>query len=92
MAYEEVNLKDMKFNLELEAFTYECPCGDLFQITMEELEQGEEIGYCPSCSLYVMVEYNDKDLVEARQRMASAADSDSFDKGGDDVLPEPIAV
>ena len=40
MAYEEVNLDDMKWDLELEAFTYECPCGDLFQITMDELEDG----------------------------------------------------
>lgn len=32
----------MDWNEELQAFTYECPCGDLFQISMEELEAGEE--------------------------------------------------
>ncbi|QDZ19622.1 DPH-type MB domain-containing protein [Chloropicon primus] len=72
MAYEEVNLNDMKYDLELEAFTYECPCGDLFQITMEELEAGEEIAYCPSCSLVVMVEYGQSELVKAQERIRSA--------------------
>ena len=68
MAYEEVNLDDMKWDLELEAFTYECPCGDLFQITMDELEDGEEIANCPSCSLIVLVEYGDEELQRAKVR------------------------
>lgn len=32
--YDEVEIEDMDWNDELNAFTYSCPCGDLFQITM----------------------------------------------------------
>lgn len=34
MAYDEVEIEDMKWNEKLEAFTYPCPCGDLFQISL----------------------------------------------------------
>ncbi|KFM25306.1 Diphthamide biosynthesis protein 3 [Auxenochlorella protothecoides] len=57
-----VEIEDMDWNEELQAFTYECPCGDLFQISMEELEAGEEIAHCPSCSLYVRVIYDPEDF------------------------------
>ena len=33
MSYDEVDIADMDWNEELQAFTYQCPCGDLFQIT-----------------------------------------------------------
>jgi len=53
--YEEVALEDMEWSDELSAFTYECPCGDLFQISGDELASGEDIAHCPSCSLVVRV-------------------------------------
>jgi len=31
----------MDWSEELQAFTYQCPCGDLFQITVDELAAGE---------------------------------------------------
>ena len=31
--YEEVGLGEMDWDAGLGAFTWECPCGDLFQIT-----------------------------------------------------------
>ena len=34
MSYDEIEIEDMSWNEELQAFTYPCPCGDLFQITM----------------------------------------------------------
>ena len=39
-----------------------CPCGDLFQITIEELVDGEDVARCPSCSLYVVVVYEPDDI------------------------------
>ena len=33
MAYDEVEIEDMKWDDELQAFTYACPCGDVFSIT-----------------------------------------------------------
>jgi hypothetical protein len=37
MTYDTVEIEDMDWNEELQAFTYQCPCGDLFQITMVRL-------------------------------------------------------
>ncbi|KAI9127624.1 hypothetical protein K1719_000617 [Acacia pycnantha] len=51
MSYDDVEIEDMEWNEELQAYTYPCPCGDLFQITKEDLKLGEEIARCPSCSL-----------------------------------------
>jgi CSL zinc finger len=33
-AYDEVEIEDMDWNEELQVFTYSCPCGDLFQISL----------------------------------------------------------
>lgn len=33
MSYDDVEIEDMEWNEDLNAFTYPCPCGDLFQIT-----------------------------------------------------------
>lgn len=33
-AYDEIELEDMEWSEDLKAFTYQCPCGDLFQITV----------------------------------------------------------
>ncbi len=48
--------------------TYPCPCGDRFLITPEELEFGEEVATCPSCSLIVRVIY-DEDSIPVRRRI-----------------------
>eukprot|EP00179_Madagascaria_erythrocladioides_P003300 CAMPEP_0198313880 /NCGR_PEP_ID=MMETSP1450-20131203/4752_1 /TAXON_ID=753684 ORGANISM="Madagascaria erythrocladiodes, Strain CCMP3234" /NCGR_SAMPLE_ID=MMETSP1450 /ASSEMBLY_ACC=CAM_ASM_001115 /LENGTH=78 /DNA_ID=CAMNT_0044016903 /DNA_START=81 /DNA_END=317 /DNA_ORIENTATION=+ len=60
--YDEVEIEDMDWDDELNAFTYSCPCGDVFQITKEELRDGEEIGRCPSCSLIIRVIYDPEDF------------------------------
>jgi diphthamide biosynthesis protein 3 len=61
-AYDEVDLEDMDWNDELGAYTYQCPCGDFFQITLEELRNGEDVARCPSCSLVLLVIYDPEDL------------------------------
>ena len=53
--YEEVELAQMAWDEHLQAFTYECPCGDLFQISGDDLAAGEDIAHCPSCSLVLRV-------------------------------------
>ncbi|KAF8109325.1 hypothetical protein N665_0098s0053 [Sinapis alba] len=62
MSYNDVEIKDIEWNEEIQAYTYPCPCGDLFQITKEDLRLGEEIANCPSCSLYITVIYNMEDF------------------------------
>ncbi len=32
--YDEVEIEDMDWDQELHGYTYSCPCGDLFQITV----------------------------------------------------------
>jgi len=34
MSYDEVEIEDMAWDEDLQAYTYSCPCGDLFQITL----------------------------------------------------------
>lgn len=63
-AYDEVDLDDMEWNAELGAYTYQCPCGDFFQITLEELRRGEDVAHCPSCSLVLLVIYDANELPE----------------------------
>ncbi|KAG0586524.1 hypothetical protein M758_2G075600 [Ceratodon purpureus] len=65
MSYDDVEIEDMEWNEELQAFTYPCPCGDLFQITKADLKIGEEIARCPSCSLYITVVYNPEDFQDS---------------------------
>ncbi|KAL0027995.1 hypothetical protein WJX79_009420 [Trebouxia sp. C0005] len=73
MSYDDVEIEDMEWNEELSAFTYPCPCGDLFQITKEELAEGEEIARCPSCSLYITVVYDPIPVPAVRQSRLQAA-------------------
>lgn len=56
--YDEIELVDFDFDLDINTYYYPCPCGDRFQITVEEIEDGEEIARCPSCSLMLRVIYD----------------------------------
>jgi len=64
--YDEVEIEDMTWDADINAFTYPCPCGDRFLLTQEDLRNGEEVGRCPSCSLIIRVIYDDVDDLLAR--------------------------
>ena len=49
--HEDVALSNMEFDEELGGYLYECPCGDEFYISIEDLKNGIHIPECPSCSL-----------------------------------------
>lgn len=70
--YEEVEIEDMDFDEDKLVYTYPCPCGDKFRITLEELLDGEDIAKCPSCTLRIVVIYDVEDLPSIQ------------DEGGDD--------
>ncbi len=74
--YEEVALADMAFNEAEQLYTYLCPCGDLFELTLEELYDGEDIAPCPSCSLKIRV------LFEEAQLPPMLTGADPADKTG----------
>jgi len=61
--HDEVEIEDFEYDEEEETYYYPCPCGDRFAITKEELECGEEVATCPSCSLIVRVIYDPEDFL-----------------------------
>lgn len=53
--YDEIEIEDMTFDPALQIYTFPCPCGDRFEIAIDDLRDGEEIAVCPSCSLMIRV-------------------------------------
>ncbi|XP_016978115.1 DPH3 homolog [Drosophila rhopaloa] len=64
--HDEVEIEDFEYDEEEEMYYYPCPCGDRFQISKEELIEGEEVATCPSCSLVIKVIY-DPDMFKAEE-------------------------
>ncbi|MES1917791.1 MAG: hypothetical protein MHM6MM_009497 [Cercozoa sp. M6MM] len=68
----------MEFDEDGEFYHYPCPCGDQFQIALEQLMDGEEIARCPSCSLIIRVIYDAADFMEeSSSEEESSSDEDS---------------
>ncbi|CAM6116349.1 unnamed protein product [Calypogeia fissa] len=82
MSYDDVEVEDMEWNEKLKAFTYPCPCGDLFMITKDDLKNGEEIARCPSCSLYITVIYNHEDFQEKDTKSKKTPEKITTEEGG----------
>ena len=53
--YDTIELAEMEFVEDDDMYYYECPCGDLFEISPAQLAAGEDIARCPSCSLKIRV-------------------------------------
>jgi diphthamide biosynthesis protein 3 len=47
--YDEIEIEDMIFDKETEIYTYPCPCGDKFTISLEDLYDGEDMVYAYIC-------------------------------------------
>lgn len=53
----------MTYDATLQVYHYPCPCGDRFEIGLEDLrDQETDIAVCPSCSLQIRVIYEVDDL------------------------------
>lgn len=79
--YDQIEIEDMTFDPVTQLFTYPCPCGDRFQIFIDDLQDGEDVAVCPSCSLMIQVIFEPEDLEEYYEEMKE-----------DEILPEPIAA
>ena len=55
--YDEIEIEDMVFDPTLQLYHFPCPCGDRFEIALDDLRDGEDIAVCPSCSLMIKVIY-----------------------------------
>ena len=53
--YDEIEIEDMTYHEATTLYTYPCPCGDQFEISLCDLRDGEEVAVCPSCSLTIKV-------------------------------------
>lgn len=53
--YDQIEIEDMTFDPALQLYHYPCPCGDRFEISILDLQDGEDIAVCPSCSLMIKV-------------------------------------
>jgi len=76
--YDEVEIEDFEWDEEAETYYYPCPCGDRFEITKEDLSNGEDVATCPSCSLLLKVIYDtdqfqDTETVTVPTQVAVAA-------------------
>jgi len=71
--HDEVEIEDFEYDKEREIYTYPCPCGDRFEITIQQLRDGEEVATCPSCSLIVKVIYDVDDFLECDEIAAPAS-------------------
>lgn len=61
--YDEIEIEDMTFDPNIQIFHYPCPCGDRFEIAIDDLRDGEEIAVCPSCSLMIRVIFDEVCLI-----------------------------
>lgn len=56
----------MTYDSTLQLYHYPCPCGDRFEIGLEDLRDCEtDIAVCPSCSLQIRIIYEVDDLPQA---------------------------
>ncbi|KAL3880414.1 hypothetical protein ACJMK2_032654 [Sinanodonta woodiana] len=65
--HDEIEIEDMEYDEETETYYYPCPCGDRFEITKEDLQNGEDVAKCPSCSLMLKVIYDIDDFMEGEE-------------------------
>jgi diphthamide biosynthesis protein 3 len=73
--HDEVEIEDFEYDDDEETYFYPCPCGDRFAITRQELEGGEEVATCPSCSLIVKVIYNPDDFQPEEDLLVNSLNS-----------------
>ncbi|CBF85953.1 CSL family zinc fnger-containing protein [Aspergillus nidulans FGSC A4] len=66
--YDEIEIEDMTFDANLQIYHYPCPCGDRFEIAIDDLRYGEDIAVCPSCSLMIKVIFDQSDLPKEEKK------------------------
>jgi len=77
--YEEVEIEDLDYDPVKLVYTYPCPCGDKFRISLEDLWDGEDIAPCPSCTLRIMIVYEEEDLPPLPEGYLDSDDDDDDD-------------
>lgn len=61
--YDQVEIEDMTYDAHTQLFHYPCPCGDRFEVSIDDLMDGStDIAVCPSCSLTIQIIFDVSDL------------------------------
>lgn len=61
--YDQVEIEDMTYDPITQLLHYPCPCGDRFEVCVDDLLDGStDIATCPSCSLTIQVVFEVSDL------------------------------
>jgi diphthamide biosynthesis protein 3 len=79
--YEEVEIEDLDYDPVTQIYTYPCPCGDKFSISLEALWDGEDIATCPSCTLRIEIIYDEEDLPPLRHDDSDGEEKKEETKG-----------
>ncbi|KEG12567.1 diphthamide biosynthesis protein 3 [Trypanosoma grayi] len=70
--YEEVALSEMSVDGNL--LRYPCPCGDLFELPLEEFAGGADVAQCPTCSLTLRIICSEAERKEFLRKYAVGGD------------------
>lgn len=84
--YEEIEIEDMTFDPKTQTYSYPCPCGDKFKISLEDLWDGEDIADCQSCTLFIQVIYDEENLPKLR------TDSDDEEEEDDEATEKEKVI
>jgi diphthamide biosynthesis protein 3 len=90
--YEEIEIEDMTYDLETLTYSYPCPCGDKFKISLEDLWDGEDIADCQSCTLFISVIYEEKDLPPLPDESDEEDEKEAQEAEGEKEVVEAIAA
>jgi hypothetical protein len=89
--YEEIEIEDLDFDPITQIYTYPCPCGDKFTISLEALYDGEDIATCPSCTLRIEIIYDESDLPPLRTHDDDDDDdNNNNDNNGDNIATDDV--
>ncbi|KAI9832446.1 MAG: Diphthamide biosynthesis protein 3 [Phylliscum demangeonii] len=70
--YDEIEIEDMTYDASLGLYHFPCPCGDRFEIVLDELRDGTtDIAVCPSCSLMIRVIFDVESLPVVELKVAA---------------------
>ena len=89
--YEEVEIEDLDYDPVTQIYTYPCPCGDKFSISLEALWDGEDIATCPSCTLRIEIIYDEEDLPPLRDDDNEEEKKEEAEDEGANKIDEGLA-
>ena len=58
----------MTYDVSMGLYHYPCPCGDRFEIYVDDMRDGTDIAICPGCSLTIRVIFDQADLPEEEKK------------------------